>query len=77
MIISFERYSKEIKFYDCDLQFKDKYKIPLKKAGFVTSVAYDDNNMIYAVASSDGCLHFYQKGKIRIDFLKTIVAPNI
>ena len=76
-VVSFERYSKEIKFYDYNLNFKEKYKVPLKKPGFVTSIAYDDKNMIYAVASSDGCLHFYQKTKIRIDFLKTIVAPNI
>ena len=77
MVLSFERYSKEIKFYDYNLNFKDKYKVPLRKPGFVTSIAYDDNNKIYACASSDGCLHFYQKGKIRIEFLKTIEAPNI
>lgn len=77
LVISFERYSKEIKFYDHDLNFKEKQKVPLKKPGFVTSVAYDEKNMIFAVASSDQCLHFYQKGKLRIDYLKSMVADVI
>jgi len=76
-VVSFERYSKEIKFYDYNLNFKEKHKVPLRKPGFVTSIAYDEDNMIYGVASSDGCLHFYQKGRIKVDLLKTIVAPNI
>ena len=49
----------------------------MKKDGFVTGVAYDEKNKIYGVSSTDGYLHFYQKGKIRIEFLKSIETPCI
>ena len=74
-VVEYERFSKEIKFYDFNLRQTRRLPIPMKKPGFVTSIAYDEKNLIYAITSSDGYLHFCQKTKIRIDYLKSIEVP--
>jgi hypothetical protein len=76
-IICFERYSDFIKFYDMDLNFIKKEKVPLKAPGFITSITYDEQNKIYGASSTDGFLHFYQQGKMRLEYLKSIECPCI
>ena len=76
-IICFERFSDQIKFYDTELNYVKKEKIPLKSPGFITSITYDEKNKIYGASSTDGYLHFYQMGKLRLEFLKSIECPCI
>ena len=59
-VICFERYSDCIKFYDMDLKYLKKEKLPLHSPGFITSITYDERNKIYGASSTDGYLHFYQ-----------------
>jgi hypothetical protein len=54
-----------------------KEKVPLKQPGFVTCLAYDERNKIYGVAATDGYLHFYQQGKLRLEYLKSLECPCI
>lgn len=77
LIMSFERFQKDIKFYDPDLVFREKIAMPLKRQGFITSIAYDDKNRIFAIATTDCQVHFYSKTKIRIEHQKSGEAPCI
>jgi len=54
-----ERFCKEIKFYDFDVQLTRREKIPMKKEGYITSIAYDDKNKIFGITCTDGYIHFY------------------
>ena len=64
MVLSFERYSKDLKFYDWTKpQCLLKETMPMKKNGFITSVAYDEKNRIFAATTTDNGMHFYIKKK--------------
>lgn len=64
MVLSFERYSKDLKFYDWSKPVcLCKETIPMKKKGFITSVAYDEAHRIFAATTTDNQLHFFIKKK--------------
>ena len=44
LVLMIERFSHEVKFYDYNLQLKKRMKVPMKKDGFVTGIAYDEKN---------------------------------
>lgn len=58
-VLSFEKYSKEIKLYSSDLKLKERHKLHLKKEGFILGVCFAEATHTYGVAASDEQLHFY------------------
>jgi WD40 repeat protein len=59
------------------MQLEREIDLPVKTDCFVTCVAYDEKSMIYGFTCTDKKVYFYQKGKIRIEFLKSIDTPVI
>ena len=66
-----------MKIYDYKMNVVKKMKSPLKKEGFINCVTYDESNKLYVCTATDGYIHFFQKSKIKIDFLKSVEAPCI
>ena len=59
LIFAFEKFQSEIKLYNTNLELQIKEKVPLKVEGFITSIAFDEKNQIYAISATDKNLHFY------------------
>lgn len=49
----------------------------MKSEGYVTCLAYDEKNKIFGLSSTDKYLHFYQKTKMKIEYLKSIPTKYI
>lgn len=57
----FERFSSELKIYDINMKNINTIQIEFEVPAFITSIAYDEENCIFAVASSDQNIWLYQK----------------
>lgn len=77
VILSFERYQKEIKIYTKDMKLKERVKIPLRSEGFVLDVAFSDQQMLYGCTASDMQLHFFVHTTKGLRFLKSIPTECI
>lgn len=77
VVLTFERFGKEIKFYDAEMNVVKKEAVPLKKQGFVTAVAYDEKGKVFGCATTDAQIHFYAKTKFKIEHLKSMETPCI
>ena len=53
VVMCFERYSDEIKFYDYGFKVAHSEKVTLKKSGFVTAIAFDDKSKLFGVTTTD------------------------
>jgi hypothetical protein len=51
--------------------------LPLKKPGFITSIAYDEKNKLFGVTATDNFIYIYAKTKIRIELINTIESECI
>lgn len=51
--------------------------VPLRMDGFISSITYDEENKLYVCTSTDSYIHFFQKSKIKIDYLKSCQTPCI
>lgn len=43
LVLGFEKYGKDLKFYSPDLKLKEKLRIPLKVEGFILGIDFSDN----------------------------------
>ena len=75
--MAFERFEKQISFYDLDFGIIKREILPLKKPGFVTSIAYDEKNKLFGVTATDNFIYIYAKTKVRIELINTIETECI
>lgn len=75
LVFCAERFGKELKFYEPGTQrLVDKATPPYVKPGFINSVAYDERSKLFGCCTTDGQLHFLQKTKTAIEYLKSITT---
>jgi len=70
-ILCCERFGKELKWYDKNMGLQKKIVIPLVNA-FISAIAYDDKNMVYACTTTDKKIYFYKQGKVKMEGPKII-----
>lgn len=76
-VMVLERFAKEFKLYDYNMNFVKKIELPKQNNLFITSVAFDDNSLVYGVAATDKKVYFFKKGKVKYDFLYSIETPCV
>lgn len=53
------------------MALQKKIAVPLTN-GFISGIAYDDKNMIYACTTTDKKIYFYKQGKVKMEGPKVI-----
>ena len=77
LVLSFERFQKEVTFYNLNFEVVKRETLPFKKQAFVTCCAYDERNKLFGITATDKMLYIYQKTRIKIELFKVLEADCI